>query len=298
MIAKQSPINSRLKFGRKEAAWRCAHNALSTCLLESLSLVSSIPSEDDVETVHEARVKARRARLALRLLNGLPRVEHRQLDAELRWLGALLGAVRDMDVEIARTQEDISELSRETGFEDYRSYLSALRGPAYANLVAARRSARYQRLVSLTHELTSVDISNGHSGRLAYKRVLRRLSRQVVVKARGLDQQAFPEQWHQLRIRVRRLRYAFEALQPATDERYATPRRAATRVQSVLGDLQDRTSGLLTLADYSRNLRGAENMEAVAELVQLRVGARDRLAGNALTTLKPLKKSLKESGLV
>lgn len=53
----------------------------------------------DTEFVHQARVATRRMRSCLRLFrNAVPLSTGAFLAAELKWLGGLLGAVRDLDV--------------------------------------------------------------------------------------------------------------------------------------------------------------------------------------------------------
>ena len=66
----------------------------------------------DPEVVHQARVATRRLRSDLRTFEHF--VDHEwaaELRAELRWLGAELGAVRDVEVLRDRLRADVAQLA-------------------------------------------------------------------------------------------------------------------------------------------------------------------------------------------
>src|SRR5262249_6626661 len=58
---------------------------------------------EDTEALHDMRVATRRLRAAVRIFAaGIPAPLQSTLSRELRWLGELLGHVRDLDVQLAK----------------------------------------------------------------------------------------------------------------------------------------------------------------------------------------------------
>ena len=99
--------------------------------------------DDDVTAVHQARVATRRLRSDLHTFRDLLQDGPvQELRAELRWLGAELGAVRDLDVLI------------EAG-EDYQKKLPSADRPAFEPLLAKWRAQRDAARVVLIKELDS-----------------------------------------------------------------------------------------------------------------------------------------------
>src|SRR5439155_18708404 len=64
----------------------------------------------DPESLHDMRVAVRRARALLRTGAELIATDVQMLDLELQWIGALLGAVRDLDVLLVRLRADAATL--------------------------------------------------------------------------------------------------------------------------------------------------------------------------------------------
>ena len=60
---------------------------------------------DDIEELHDMRVASRRLRAAIRLFRPFLPARFDRLGAELRWLGGVLGDVRDLDVQIEQLEE-------------------------------------------------------------------------------------------------------------------------------------------------------------------------------------------------
>ncbi len=187
----------------------------------------------DPESVHDMRVATRRSRALLRA--GVPLVETdtQGLSLELQWLGSVLGAVRDLDVLLARIRDEAAALDP----SDRASAGRLLRGlerqrtRARRALLKALDSQRYDALLDRFEELVTTlepSESNATLGKLA-ERELDRLRRDV----RALDKEPADDALHGLRKRGKRVRYAHEL----AGAKEAVKRAKA--FQDVLGEHQD-----------------------------------------------------------
>ena len=119
---------------------------------------------DDPEDVHQVRVATRRLRSDLRTFRPVLDPEwDESLRAELKWLGGLLGAVRDADVLLDRLEERVHELppNDQPAGERLLDGLRADRERARDELLAGMRSDRYlellERLVAAARAVPSSD---------------------------------------------------------------------------------------------------------------------------------------------
>ena len=123
-----------------EARWQAQ-------VVELIDRDSRVRMGDD-EAVHKMRVAARRLRSALRTFRPLlDRAQARRMADELRWLGAVLGSLRDAHVlgdEIGRMVEDLpaTEVLGPVAIEIGRHF-AGTRAEAGADVLAALRSERY-----------------------------------------------------------------------------------------------------------------------------------------------------------
>ncbi len=69
---------------------------------------------EDVEELHDMRVATRRLRAALALFAGVLPVRAQTFRQELGWLAGVLGAVRDLDVQLEGLAADPDVASRST----------------------------------------------------------------------------------------------------------------------------------------------------------------------------------------
>jgi CHAD domain-containing protein len=96
----------------------------------------------DPEALHQMRVALARLRAAISFFSPMVADSQRkQIRTELKWLHALLGAVRDLDVTIGRLETAGKRRSL-----DYQVW-KAKRAQAHRRLTRGLRSARYRRLV-------------------------------------------------------------------------------------------------------------------------------------------------------
>ena len=103
----------------------------------------------DPEFLHDLRVATRRARFALRLLAPWFGDERCQaLREELRWIGGLLGTVRDLDVFVDRLEHDLARCEADpAAVERLLRLLHRRRDAARAELVPALESERTRAIV-------------------------------------------------------------------------------------------------------------------------------------------------------
>ncbi len=201
---------------------------------------------EDPEELHDMRVATRRMRAALALFaEALPaRAAH--VRVELGWLADCLGAVRDLDVQLERLAEWMTEVPPDdaAALTDLAALLHRHRDVARDHLLTALESHRYERLVNGFATM----LRQGPSRRLAGARapavlvvpdLLRSRHRAVVKAAKRAARSGAPDDFHKLRIRGKRLRYALEfvaPLYPGQTPRYV---KRVVALQDALGLMQD-----------------------------------------------------------
>lgn len=208
---------------------------------------SGVLDRDDPEFVHQMRVALRRLRTLMRFF---PRfADDRWKDAfgaDLRWLAALLGTVRDWDV--FSTESLPALIAADGGSADWNGTLDAARAQAMAARIELRQalhSARYARLTLGWLEWLSTLALPPNGGdddtpslrRHATKRVRRLFGHLYALPSlTSLDTAAR----HQVRIDAKRLRYALEFFASLASRRTRNETvKTLARVQSVLGEAND-----------------------------------------------------------
>jgi CHAD domain-containing protein len=244
---------------------------------------------EDPEGAHQMRVATRRLRAAFRIFRGvLPARAAGSLNREFRWLAAMLGEVRDLDV----YQENLKRYALEIPAEDsvhltdYQEHLRRQWRRARERLLACLESRRYQRLKVrlarfLEHgpsrrilkefrTLTIADAARQLIGK-RYKRVLR--------DGRALAPDSPDESFHALRIQCKRLRYLFEFFDSSYGGLLQPHIKRLKRLQDVLGEIQDARVATEQLSQYaSRVLMRSRNRGQLIALGQLISGQRRQAA--------------------
>jgi CHAD domain-containing protein len=200
---------------------------------------------EDPEELHDMRVATRRLRAALKLYKKVLPRRAENYERDLRYFANVLGEVRDLDVHLERlageTQKEIVAAFEQRRVEARRRMLETL------------DSNRYERFVSSFTGTLRRGRSPGPTGPIleeAPDLVLRRYKK-VRKDVKALTEDSPPEDFHDLRKKGKRLRYALEPLRGI----YGKP---AERMVDLLKDVQD------DLGDNQDLVVAAKSMEELA----------------------------------
>jgi CHAD domain-containing protein len=228
----------------------------------------------DPEGVHEMRVAVRRVRAALRA-SGHPEA----VQEELRWLGGVLGRIRDLDVLLGHLRNQAADLpeDEQAAVERLLHGLVEERRRARRRMLDAFRGARYANLLRTLADLALTD------GRPAGKSkkdrqpplvdVVARPHRKLAKAARALDDDPPDDDLHALRIKGKRLRYAAELAAPAGGKSVRRLIKATKEFQDILGDHQDT---VVAEAEVRRLLAEQPDVDAGVTFVAGRLVERER----------------------
>lgn len=208
---------------------------------------------DRPDSIHQMRVATRRLRSVLETFEPLVEPGVTQpLEAELKWLADELGAARDAEVMRARVAADVAaerEHHRVTATVARRidGELARAEKAAFAEVIAALDSARYQQLVVALDELVTAPPLTERAARPARKELCkpvraaaRRVDRALAAAAaQEGDEDAHNIALHEVRKKAKRARYAGEALVPAFGAPALAFATAMERLQDLLGEHHD-----------------------------------------------------------
>jgi CHAD domain-containing protein len=199
---------------------------------------------EDAEAVHQARVATRRLRSDLKTFRRVVDPDwDASMRAELKWLGGLLGAVRDDDVLLERLEHRVADLPRSDRDAGKRLLdgLREHRGHARTELLDAMRSSRYVELVDRLLAAARSIPSSGDPAELELELgdLVRTPWKKLRKAVKELDDDPPDEELHAVRIRAKRCRYAAEAVAPAVGKAAKQFAAAVEQVQEVLGEHQD-----------------------------------------------------------
>jgi CHAD domain-containing protein len=213
---------------------------------------------DEARAVHRMRIAARRLRSALVTCGPVLRDAHEDVRAELRWLGQVLGQVRDVQVMRDRIRAQLDDLPhdlvlgpvpRRLAVEMHRREKDGL-----ATLREALDSPRYFRLLDALDGLVA-DAGVAPSGARA-RDVLRDLVRRDAKRLRravdAVEEATIEDHdaaLHEARKKAKRLRYAAELAEMGGWRRGSKVARRAKRVQQALGEHQDTVVAQETLRE-------------------------------------------------
>jgi CHAD domain-containing protein len=225
----------------------------------------------EVEPLHQMRVATRRLRSDLKTFSSLLEPSWmEETRAELKWLGELLGDVRDMDVLLGRFEASAPDLAESLGplFQS----LDDQRRTAFSRLVEALTSARYVKLLDRIDEGRVCPPLTPEANRLCCE-LLPPLTLKAWKKARrkmaSLGSEASDGDLHRLRILVKRTRYAAEAgASPLQDKRVGKFANRAADVQDALGEIQDALTARATIERVLKEEHGPDVALAAGRLLE------------------------------
>ena len=208
----------------------------------------------DPEGVHSMRVASRRLRSALR--DFMPYVRKRRLASVLKRLKSLadaLGTVRDQDVAILALEEIQKKAPRESSvaLKEFIEARSQLRDEARKELEAVIANEQLAELQStfvgrIDEAIASSERKNKQP-RAEPQLTFAEMSREILLArlkefeklSNALFRPLDGGPLHDMRIAVKRLRYAIELFQRCWGRSMSTHAKRAARIQTALGDIHD-----------------------------------------------------------
>ncbi|WP_020668078.1 CHAD domain-containing protein [Amycolatopsis nigrescens] len=242
----------------------------------------------DPEDLHQMRVAVRRMRSVLKLSGDLLGGTAEGVRADLKWLGAALGEVRDYDVLIGHLRETVAtfEAVDQPAASRLVQLFVAERATAKRRLNRVLGSARYATLLQSAaqlartpeHEPAVSDTGDpaaapAPAGAGDLVTGLRKPYRKLRKAAAALPANPPDDDLHALRIHGKRLRYATElagsAAKKKQSEQLKALIRATKELQTVLGDHQD----AVVAADRMRGL--LEGQDPAVAFIAGRIAERE-----------------------
>jgi len=245
--------------------------------------IPGIRQDIDTEFVHQARVTTRRLRSSLRLFRAaVPQTTGEFLAGELKWLGGLLGAVRDLDVfllNLSRFREQVKSFPGKQK-KYFANWIGEHRRGPLANLIQALDSPRYKNFEQRLNRFLQGPLPRSPRAPLALKQVSEVAPELITEKFAAVIKQGHAvladpkiKQFHALRIQMKKLRYACEFLAPAYSGGLDPFIERTVEIQDCLGDIQDTvfTSNFIEslLEDWKRRIVDPDLLFVLGELYQL-----------------------------
>jgi CHAD domain-containing protein len=196
--------------------------------------------------VHEMRVAARHLDVLLRVFRGYGPTWAVSSRGRVRGLIKALGAVRDCDVQLAFLEKTMASLDAEKrgDFEPVRVRLDEQRSKARSRLLQTLDSPPVRAFIREWREhLTAAKPGSTRAQRRVTAGIARDLireqSRKLRKRASRLDEDAAADDFHEVRIRAKRLRYTLDAFASLYGNAAKDYIGALAKLQGVLGEYHD-----------------------------------------------------------
>ena len=275
--------------GSEGAAVAIAH-VLDHQLALLHALEPAVRAQPDGDTLHDFRVAVRRTRSVLSSAkNDLPDDVLRWAD-EWAWLADLTSGARDLDIVLDDIDAARATLPAhtKTGLDEIAEVVTARRTATQRELQAALDSERYRVLVDgWRASLGALALTRGddRADRIA-RRLAKKATKQVAKRASRIDARSSASSIHDLRKRIKRLRYVLELFRDVLPKATVTAIVKETkRLQDELGAFQDNEVRGRVVADAMATARTLSADAGVAgQLLLDRYEARRTQARTKLTT--------------
>lgn len=261
------PVRAESVALARRASAAQAFAVIATSCVRQIALNGRGVREGSGEAVHQMRVGLRRFRAALAIFKHvLPPFEFDGVKQELVWLTERLAPAREFDVlgQIHRRfiEAPGQDLAAQRALEDW---LGRRREATFADARLAVESAQFEHLIvsAAVRTLSREDDLGNSSARDVARKDLGHRTRRVLRRLRDFSRLSAEER-HELRISVKKLRYAsefFASLFPdakGARERFS---RQLAALQEVLGRLNDVTAH----QRIARELVGGDRDESGSE---------------------------------
>lgn len=227
-----------------------------SCLAQYLANEAALLRERTPAAVHQARVALRRLRAAISVFRRVVDDDQRAfISGELRWMANRLGEARDIDVYIENVLvPGQKEHADDPAFAELVATYAAKREHAYSKARRTLSSRRLARAVVATLAWIEAGAWTRASGRKASKRLDQPIEkfagkqlgrrRDKILKSADDIVELSPEDRHEVRIELKKLRYSaefFATLFQEPEARKLLKAELATmsKLQDVLGELND-----------------------------------------------------------
>jgi CHAD domain-containing protein len=216
-----------------------------------------------IADVHRTRVATRSLRSNLKTFEPLLEEEWViETRAELAWIAALLGRVRDLDVLRGRVAGAVAELSERDQelAAPLLLRLSMERQAALHPLQRALASERFDELMARLGAAADTPPTTDEADDDDAVDLLRPLARRRWRKLckRLAEHPSTVEELHSVRIAAKKARYAVDAIGPAAAKKDRRRRKRATRLQTTLGDQRDAMAAERWLRDQAATAHGEQ----------------------------------------
>ncbi|HSN70865.1 MAG TPA: CHAD domain-containing protein, partial [Steroidobacteraceae bacterium] len=201
---------------------------------------------------------------------------------DFRWLARALGEVRDLDVyrDRLRGQSGLLDPALQSALGPFEDALEKQHGVARTELARTLASDRYEQLIrdfarwvhrgpsaAAWRRWSSLTIRDGAPDYIdAAIRRVRKCGRRI-------DGDSPPGELHDLRIRVKRLRYLMEIFAPVYGNALAKRSRQVRQLQDTLGAYQDACVAMTQLEARSEQLQArseaTDELEAIEKLCEI-----------------------------
>ena len=226
---------------------------ISGCLAQFTGNFAAFESGDSRSAIHQMRVALRRLRALLGLFRRtFPCAEFLSFREEAKFLASAMNEARDLDVFMELVRDGPEKIfSDEAGFAEIMAACAARRQGEYERikaLLAAPETTRF--VLALQSVLARRVWRNGLGGEALARLVapardfaaeqIRRMHEKIL-KRGGKNLQLTPLERHELRIRIKKLRYAAESFSGVVEARKQVRGyvQSVARLQDALGNFND-----------------------------------------------------------
>ena len=208
----------------------------------------------EIEPVHQLRVSSRRLRAAIELFSGVLYASALKIyRRDIPWIAGEAGVVRNCDVleALFKARALKLDVNLREALSPINDAIAAERNAAHTLLVQELSSKRYAALIT---KLSSPPVKAAR-GRarlgIAAPDLLGPMVRDIRKKGKKLGDDAPPEVFHKLRVRIKRLRYALDMLAPLAGKHHRKTLTRLEEMQELLGSYNDTVVAIAWLHTFA-----------------------------------------------